>query len=457
MEFVHRPYRQGETIAAIATPLGEGGIAIVRISGASALDVGAQIFTGPVKKYLTHTAHFGCVIDKNRRKIDEALLLVMHGKRSYTGEDTVEIQCHGGTIAAKNVLQAAIDAGARVAHPGEFTFKAFMNGKIDLAQAEAVQSLIAAKNERAYHLSHQVLEGRLSTKVAAFQERLVRLAAILEAAVDFPDEGLEFATVAEVEEELSALGKELERLLSTFQDGRKIHSGIHLCIAGSPNVGKSSLMNALLEKERAIVTPIAGTTRDVIEEDLTLNGLHFRLFDTAGIRSTDDIVESEGILRAHSAMEKADLVLLVFDVTRQLTIEEEKLLSAADPQRTIVIWNKIDLSHISQPLQLPHVVHLSVVEKIGIEDLKAKIDRVIWSVGAPEKEELLLSSQRHKEAFGTALKAIDAVLNGLQEGVSPEFLVFDLRAALFELGTIVGTNVSDDILSSIFSQFCIGK
>ena len=458
MEFNHHPYQPGETIAAIATPPGEGGIAIIRISGKRALEVASSLFSGNVKSYKSHTAHYGKVLDHQGRKIDEALLLVLLGKRSFTGEDTVEIQCHGGMIAAKRVLERALQAGARAANPGEFSFKAFMNGKLDLAQAEAIQQLICAKNEKAFALAGDLLEGVLSKKIYAFQQEIVSVAAIFEAWVDFPDEGLEFATQEEISEKLQEIIGKMEELLSTYHDGRRLNQGIHLSIIGAPNVGKSSLMNALLQKERAIVTPIAGTTRDVLEEDVTLNGVHFRLIDTAGIRQTPDLIEREGILRSRRAMERADLILFVLDASRQMQEEELPLLKEIPPEKTIAIWNKGDIQQASlATLPFPHVVTISAKERVGLNALKAKIDEVIWKNGRPGREDLLLSHLRHKEALARAKECCLIACANLNGGISPEFLVFELRQALFELGTIMGTNVNEEILSSIFSQFCIGK
>lgn len=458
MEFVHKPFEIGETIAAIATPPGEGGIAIIRISGKEAFSIADSIFSKKISSCATHTAHYGYVKDFSGRKIDEALVIIMKGRRSYTGEDTVEIQCHGGVIASKKILEVVLEAGARLATPGEFTFKAFMNGKIDLSQAEAVQQLIHAKNERALFHAGNHLEGALSEKISQFQKTITELTAILEASVDFPEEGLEFIGMDVFLQRLDRVISEMQTLLATFHDGRKIHYGISLCIVGCPNAGKSSLMNALLNKERAIVTPVAGTTRDLLEEDLLLNGLHFRLIDTAGIRESDEIVEIEGIRRTHLAMQSADLILLVLDANKPLAKEEDLLLSQLPKEKTVVIWNKVDLGelHICD-LEFPYAVKVSAKEKWHLEDLKAAIDKVLWDKGAPEKGEVLITSYRQKEALNEAIAYCEKVKEGLIREISPEFLVFEFRQSLYALGTIIGSNISEDILSSIFSQFCVGK
>ncbi|MCC5832742.1 MAG: tRNA uridine-5-carboxymethylaminomethyl(34) synthesis GTPase MnmE [Chlamydiales bacterium] len=458
MYFIHRPFQPGETIAALATPPGEGGIGIIRISGNEAIFVAGRIFSGPVASYASHTAHLGVVCDLEGNRLDQALLLLMRAPRSYTGEDTVELQCHGGMIATRKVLEAVLSAGARAAAPGEFTFKAFMNGKLDLSQAEAVQQLIGAKSEEAFSVAGRHLDGGLSKKISGFQNELTRIAAILEAWVDFPEEGLAFASQEELAVDLNRLKRELDKLVATFHDGQKLDQGISLCIAGAPNAGKSSLMNALLEKERAIVTPIAGTTRDLLYEEMTIGGLPFRLIDTAGIRETEEMVEKEGIRRSKEALEKADLIILVIDAAKELETEERDLLAALPREKTIVVWNKADLpKRASGVCDFSYQVDLSAKEGIGMDKLKEAIDRLIWSAGAPPKDEVLITKARHEEALREASEALAAVIEGLEEGLSPEFLSADMRAALTGLGRIIGTNITEDLLSSIFSQFCIGK
>lgn len=458
MEFVHQSYYPGETIAAIATPPGEGGVAIIRISGNEALNVAARVFSGPVHQYRSHTAHFGQVCNAQGEHIDDVLVLVMLGSRSYTGETTVEIHCHGGSLITRRVLEAVLAAGARAALPGEFTFRAFLNGKMDLAQAEAVQALIGAKNERALDAAENQLKGALSQSVGKFQQMLTQIAAILEAWVDFPEEGLEFATMDEICDDLEHVCRGMEKLASTFHDGKMLHDGLSLCLVGCPNVGKSSLMNALLDKDRAIVSPIPGTTRDVLEDHLRLNGLHLKVSDTAGIRETEEGIEQEGIRRSKQAMQQADLVLLVLDAHRGLTQEDQQLLTLVPPTKTILIWNKVDLPHAELPsLDFLFSVKLSAKQREGLEELHQVIDRLIWQNGPPSKEEILITNIRHKEALVSSIEASRRVQEGLRQGMSPEFLTIDMRQALSELGKILGTNVTEDILSAIFSKFCIGK
>ncbi len=453
MEFNHRSYEKGQTIAAVATPPGVGGIAVVRITGDEALDVADRIFSGPIKKYESHTVHFGKIIDLDGSIIDEGLAVVMKNPRSYTGEDTVEIHCHGGILITRKVLDATLKAGARAALPGEFTFKAFQNGKIDLTKAEAVQEVIASKSEMAWQAAEHHLEGKLYEKISGFQKRLTEIAAILEAWVDFPEEGLEFATKEELFSDLSALQKSMSALHCTFYDGAVLRTGFSLCLIGAPNVGKSSLMNALTGKERAIVTNIPGTTRDILEEEVQIAGLNFRLIDTAGIRDTDEVIEKEGVRRSEKAAKEADLVLVVYDVTNpkhlELNLPEKK---------TIAIWNKIDLEHgEKETLPYSHITTVSAKEGRGIETLKEEIHKVIWDGEPPSKEEVIITSERHHQALGNAIDALQTVLDGLQTELSPEFLVSDLRLALKELGMIIGMNITEEVLSAIFSKFCVGK
>jgi tRNA modification GTPase len=448
-------YQKGETIAAIATPPGEGGVAIIRISGDQALEIAAKVYSGPIRAYVSHTLHFGRIVTPQGATVDEVLIVVMKGSRSYTGEETVEIYCHGGSLITRRVLQTVLDAGARGALPGEFTFKAYMNGNLDLVQAEAVQQLIGAKNELALQAAENHLQGALSKKITQFQKELVDIAAILEAWVDFPEEGLEFAAFEEVIASLDKTQHSMQRLSDTFHEGKIVHEGLTLCLAGVPNVGKSSLMNALLGKERAIVTAIPGTTRDLLEADLKIGGLHFRLIDTAGIRATEEIVEQEGVRRSYQAMNEADLILLVLDASRGLQQADRELLSAAPPEKTVVIWNKIDLS--TPYVQPEGTWPISAKQGIGLEELHRAIHQKIWRHGPPSKEQIVLTQLRHHQALEQAIQAVQLVIQGLQNQDSAEFVAADIRRALQALGTIIGTHIAEDILSAIFSKFCVGK
>lgn len=446
-----------DTIAAIATPPGEGAISIIRISGSESFTIAQKIFSGSIQSYASHTAHYGKILDKDGKTIDCVLLLIMRNPKSYTGEDSVEISCHGGSLITRRVLQRVYEAGARPAQPGEFSLRAYLNGKIDLAQAEAVQQLIHAKNELALSAAENQLEGALSKLISQFQNELTATTAILEASVDFPEEGLEFATIDELCASLKAIYTQMEHLHATFHHGKVLHAGISLCLLGSPNVGKSSLMNALLGKDRAIVTDIAGTTRDLLEEEFRLGNLHFRLIDTAGIRTTNEIVEQEGIRRSQKTMQEADLILLLLDASRPLSLNDEQLLASVPVEKTILVWNKTDLKTPYSPISWHSSVEISAKHKTGMKDLHNAIEKLIWEKGPPSKEEVTITQLRHHTALQNAMIHCRTVMTGLNEGVSPELITSDLRACLNELGTIIGTNVTEDILSAIFSKFCLGK
>ncbi len=445
-------YHLKDSIAAICTPPGEGGVAIIRICGPKAIEVADKVFSKDVPSFKTHTVHYGRFVDPQNQTVDDGLVIVMLGSRSYSGEDTVELHCHGGSIVSQMILELVLAAGARAAQPGEFTFRSFMNGKLDLAQAEAVQEVIKAKSHLAAASSTDQLQGQLSNKVATFQKELTELAAILEAWVDFPEEGLEFTTMDKLLERLAHVRKEMVRLRDTFHDGRLLFDGLSLALIGEPNVGKSSLMNALLDKERAIVTHIAGTTRDVLEDSLRIGGLHVCLTDTAGIRETDEVIEREGIERSKKAMQDADLVLLVLDTSKPIS----PLVNQIPADKTLIVWNKVDLAP-PQTLAFPHVARVSALDGTGIEELKDKIHQRAFDKGLPDRGEVLITSLRHKEALTSAIESCDRTIDALKNNTSPEFVCLELKEALYSLGQIIGTDVTEDILSSIFSKFCIGK
>lgn len=458
MEFVHRSYEKGKTIAAVATPPGEGGIAIIRISGTQALEVANKIFSGDVFSYKTHTAHYGKILDESGIVVDEVLLLIMKTPKSFTGEDVVEIHCHGGSLITRKVLECALKAGARAALPGEFSFKAFMNGKIDLTQAEAIQEVIFAKNEKALHTAKNQLQGLLRQKIELFQNTLVHVAAIFEAWVDYPEEGLEFASYDEILLTLNQVYNALNHLCHTYYDGKILKEGLSLSLLGAPNAGKSSLMNALSGKNRAIVTSTPGTTRDTLDEELAFGDLHFTLTDTAGIRETEEYIEQEGIKRSFDSAENADLILLILDIKAGWTSEAKELLSKLGLNKTLIVWNKIDIPYINPTGCLhPHQVFISAKTQEGLEELKEGIKTMIWSGKTPSNDQILITNQRHYAALKDACGYVKDALNGLKEECSPELLSMDIKAALKELGTVVGTNITEDILNAIFSKFCVGK
>ncbi len=442
------------TITAITTAPGVGGVAIIRLSGPEALGIAERCFSGNALRYKSHTVHFGDVIDPETKEfIDQALLLVMHAPNSYTGEDVVEIQCHGGQLIPKKVLACTLKAGARMAGPGEFTHRSFMSGKIDLAQAEAVSALIAANSESALRAAKEQLEGKLSKQVTSLKERLTHIAALFEVWVDFPDEELEFASKDEVIAQLSDVKSQLQRYIDSFEEGRLIHDGISLALIGAPNVGKSSLLNALLDHERAIVSPQAGTTRDLVQERMQLFGHSLLLTDTAGIRSTKDAIEEEGIRRSKQQAEKADIVLVLLDASQGITEEDRNILSLIPKERSLIIWNKVDLK---QPPQLDQSLSISAKRGDGIDALKSAIkERIFGSSSA--KGEVVITEARHKEAISHAFTHTTRALDGLEKGHSPDLLTSDLRSSLSALGCIIGSDIQEDILDKIFSSFCIGK
>lgn len=459
MSSSHYLSRLSETIAALATPPGNGGIAIVRVSGKDAFRYGLTLVR-PTLPVQSHTARLVTIVSKEGDPLDKALCIPFQAPRSFTGEDTIEFHCHGGQLIARRLLDALMSVGIHIALPGEFTFRAFINGKIDLAQAEAIQDLIGAQNETALKVAKEQLDGRLSKEIQKMQTEGSRLAAFFEAWVDFPEEDLEFEPVEKVLEQLVSLENNLHKLLSTYHDGKRIHDGVSICLLGAPNVGKSSLMNALLGKDRAIVSHIAGTTRDVVEDDLRLDGVHCRLIDTAGIRETDELIEGEGVRRSRQAMKRADIVFLVVDASSPHESYIEQLLQEVSESPVCLVWNKIDL--LPSIENLPHypvkeTAYISARSGAGLDDLKQAVHRLLWKSGSLHCDEAMITNARHKEALVMAQESLKKVISGLKEGISPEFISFDMRHFLLHLGSVIGRDVTEDILSQIFSQFCIGK
>jgi tRNA modification GTPase len=447
------------TIAAIATPPGIGAIAMVRMSGPDAFPIAERLFSGPVTSYPSHTAHYGHILSSSNESIDAVLLIVMKGPKSYTGEDSVEICCHGSDLIATRVLQRLFEEGAVPATPGEFSFRAFINGKIDLAQAEAVQQMIVSQSAQACRMAEQQLSGHLSKTIRTFQEKLTDLAAIFEAHVDFPEEGLELTTKAVLQTQLHTTLQAMRKLKETFHEGRPLHAGLKMALIGTPNVGKSSLMNTLLGKERAIVTPIPGTTRDFLEEPLILADIPFRLIDTAGIRTTDDTIEAIGIERSLTTFEEADLIFLLLDTTRPLSLDDHMLLDRASPDKTILLWNKVDLQKAPGPLpRFPHQVPISATTREGLDELRQTLETLLFKQGPPSKEQLWITQERHFLALQEAILPCERALQSLQQHRAEfELLAADMRESLQALASILGVNVTEMILSSIFKQFCLGK
>lgn len=445
-----------DTISAISTPIGEGAISVIRLSGDACLEIINKIYSKDVKKFKTQTAHLGKIFDKNKNVIDTVILIVYLSPNSYTGENVIEIQCHGGRLITQKVYETTLLAGARPSRPGEFTLRAFLNNKIDLVQAEAVQELISAKNNYALAAAKNHLEGMLSTIINKIKKELTDIAAIIEAWLDFPEEGLEFATKEQLLERLAFALKEIKHLSDTFENGKIIKEGLKLCIIGTPNVGKSSLMNALLKKDRAIVTEISGTTRDVLQEDLKLNNMHYQLIDTAGIRSTHCVIEQEGIKRTKIEADKADIILLVLDASRDLNEDDKILLNRINDKKTIIIFNKIDMRKPKEKIKFSNQCQISAKENTGL-DMLCKMIEDLSLKSKITNEEIIITQKRHKIALDEASNSLKRVIKNLKNDISCEFIAIDLKTALKALSKIIGSDITEDILSSIFANFCIGK
>ncbi len=457
-------YNLDDTIAAISTPVGEGGIGIVRISGKQSLEIAERLLRSAKGRRLSevrsHQMIYGYIIDpEGGAPIDEVLVSVMRAPATYTKEDMVEINCHGGLLPMRRVLEAVIRMGARMAGPGEFTFRAFMNGRIDLSQAEATLDLIRAKTESSERLALEQLSGRLSEKINHLRERLMQVCAHVEASLDFPEEEIETAEAEEILENMKSLSRELRELAGTYEEGRFFREGLAVAIVGRPNVGKSSLLNALMEQDRAIVTELPGTTRDVLEEYISIEGIPLRIMDTAGIREAHDLAEAEGVRRSLRAIEGADLVLALFDASTELTEEDILVIEKITNRRAIVVLNKADL-----PMKIDGegfkgnfpVVVISAKNGEGIRELKETILSMVFK-GSISHEGFIVTNLRHKLALEKAYTCLERASTALQEFSPYEIVAFELRDALDSLGEIVGAVTTEDILEMIFSQFCIGK
>jgi tRNA modification GTPase len=460
------PGDRGDTIAAISTPPGAGGIGIVRISGPRALEIAKRLFRRKRggKTFLSHRFYIGETFHPADSKIlDEVLLVYMKGPKTYTREDVVEIHCHSGTVVLQEILQAVLFCGARLAEPGEFTKRAFLNGRIDLAQAEAVIDLIQAKTRRSLEIANRQRSGRLSQEIQAAQNKILDLLALLEAAIDFPDEDLPAVSRDSFGRSLREIRAVLEALLKTYAEGKLYREGLAVVIVGRPNVGKSSLLNSLLQEERAIVTAIPGTTRDVIEETLNISGIPLRLMDTAGIRHARDLIEEEGVRRTRERLSQADFVIWVVDGSEPLQREDLDILSQVRGKQSVIAVNKNDLP-LAFPLEeleekIPGIPPISISARTssGIENLKNAIHRTIREGRSETSNGVLLSTLRHKQAIEKALQALNLAQESWSANLSAEFVAVDLQEAQAALGEIVGSHTAEDILERIFNQFCIGK
>jgi len=456
-----------ETIAAISTPLGESGIGIVRMSGPLSGVIARKLFK-PKKtpiSFVSHHFHYGELIDpKNGNPIDEVLVVLMQAPKTYTREDIVEIHCHGGHFILQKALELVLGQGARLALPGEFTKRAFLNGRIDLTQAESVIDLIKAKTRESLEIASQQLRGLLYREMSSIREKLVQHLALLEAHIDFPEEEIETIPLAEMKENLLRKVQKLEEWISTYEEGRVFREGISCAITGKTNVGKSSLLNVLLKQERAIVTPIPGTTRDVIEEVLNIHGIPVRLMDTAGLRKAKDSIEQEGVRRAKERVADADLVLLMIDGSRGLDDDDEEIFREIDSKKKVVVLNKRDLipkiSLKTMKDRFPNdsIVQISALKSEGIGELKQAIYSSLFHRDIRvSPEHLIVTNIRHKTALSRVRKNLKDALKGLEEGGSLEFIAFEIRSALDSLGEMVGETTTEEVLNHIFDQFCIGK
>ena len=450
------------TITAIATPLGEGGLAVIRISGPDAVGVAERIFLPAGKRTVrpgaaaTHTVHYGHIV-RDGRRIDEVLLTVLRAPRTFTREDTVEISCHGGVLVTRLVLEAVLAAGARAAGPGEFTLRAFLNGRIDLAQAEAVADLIHARTELALDAANEQLAGTLSHRIQTLRDDLMRTLAHIEAHIDFPDEDISPDTHGTLLGRLDRGDVLIAGLLKTAKEGQVLRRGIRAAIIGRPNAGKSSLLNQLLGHERAIVSPVAGTTRDTVEETADVRGIPVIFIDTAGLRETDDHVEAEGVRRSRAALGKAELVLHVLDASGPLTEDDRSLLAEASGRPRVLVLNKADLP---SALRLPDGltgVATSCSSGDGIEAVKDAIEGTVWSGRLASVPSQITVNARHADALRRAQGSIQRAAAELRGGSSLELVAIDLRLAADAVGEIVGKTTTDDLLDAIFSQFCLGK
>lgn len=457
-------YDTTDTIAAIATPLGESGIGVIRISGSHAYDVGDAIFCSPSGKPLAQrrdrSIQHGLIVADDGRPVDEVLMLIMKGPHSYTAEDVLEIQCHGGRKALEEILGLVLAHGARMANPGEFTQRAFVNGRIDLAQAEAVMDVIQAKSRQGLTSAVNQLEGQLSKVIGAMRHDLTDFITRLEVTIDYPEEDLEDITVPDVAGAIRKQLTALDDMLEASHDGRIIRDGVMAAIAGTPNAGKSSLLNRLLQEDRAIVTDVPGTTRDVLEEWISLKGVPVCLVDTAGIRETDDTVEKIGVTKAKAYMDKADIILVVIDRSRPLSDEDKAILEDTKDKHVLVVLNKTDLMPVVTEKDLAGYGHpvlsLSAGTGDGLDSLKDKLLSLALS-HADTAGSALLTNTRHIELVRQSRQALQRALDSIKAGMPVDCAVVDLREAWELLGSITGDTVHDDMVEEIFSRFCLGK
>ncbi|HBB27961.1 MAG TPA: tRNA uridine-5-carboxymethylaminomethyl(34) synthesis GTPase MnmE [Clostridiales bacterium] len=454
-----------DTIAAIATALGNSGINVIRISGDEALEIALNIFVNKnnekVKSFKNRYLTYGMIVDRDGKVIDEVLVSFMHKPNTFTREDVIEINCHGGILSAKKILDLIMTYNCRMAEQGEFTKRAFLNGRIDLTQAEAIIDIINAKTQSSHEISVSHLEGRLSKQINELIERIINLLANIEVNIDFPEYDEDVITINKVKEESINMLNKIETLINTADTGKIYKEGIKTLIIGKPNVGKSSLMNFLLNENRAIVTEIPGTTRDTIEEQVNINGIPLNIIDTAGIRKTEDEVEKIGVEKALNKINEADLIMMVLDSSKELEEEDIEILKLIENKKVIYIKNKTDLE---EKLNLDEyknieekVINISVLKNEGLEKITNTIQSMFFEGKIDLENDLIINNARQKNLLINAAKNLEEVLNSIDNGMSIDFIEIDLKSCMENLGLIVGKAVSDDLVDKIFSDFCIGK
>ncbi|MDK7882452.1 tRNA uridine-5-carboxymethylaminomethyl(34) synthesis GTPase MnmE [Lactobacillus iners] len=455
---------QYDTIAAIATPIGEGGISIIRVSGENALEIVNKIFRGEnLNKVASHTIHYGHIIDyANKDVVDEVLVTVMLAPKTFTRENTVEVSCHGGLLVTQKILQLILDNGARMATPGEFTKRAFINGRIDLTQAESIMDIIEAKTDRARQVAMKQLEGGLLFEIRKLRQELLNTMAHEEVNIDYPEYDMDDVTSKEMYDKAQQVIKEIDKLLATAQEGKVVRSGLATAIVGRPNVGKSSLLNYLSKEEKAIVTNIAGTTRDTLEEYVSLKGILLKLIDTAGIRQTDDIVEKIGVERSKRAITESDLVLLLINSSEELTEEDQKLLELTQDKKRIVILNKADqVAKITkkdiQKITDSPIVTISVLKKQNMIGLEEAIKSLFLQGITDSKSEVMVTNQRQNDLLRKTKQSLIEAIEAINDNMPLDLVQIDLKEAWDSLGEITGDTAPDELITQLFSKFCLGK